>query len=119
VLSAQNAVIAAIKPGVDAATLTKVARDYFNKYKDAEGKPLGEHLWHGVSHHVGLDVHDASVPGNLEPGMVITVEPGLYFPSESLGIRIEDTILVTEKGAEILSAALPREPDEVEKAMAR
>ena len=51
--------------------------------------------------------------------MVITVEPGIYIPEENLGIRIEDVILVTEKGAKILSEALPRDPSELERALAR
>jgi len=51
--------------------------------------------------------------------MVITMEPGIYIPEEGIGIRIEDVVLVTEDGARILSAALPREADEVEKALAR
>ncbi len=54
----------------------------------------------------------------LEPGMVITVEPGLYIPEENLGVRIEDDVLVTKDGYNILTARLPRAPDEVEKAMA-
>jgi len=73
-----------------------------------------------VSHHVGLDVHDPGItPPTLAAGMVITVEPGIYIPEESLGVRIEDTVVVTEGGAKILSAGLPRELDEVEKAMAK
>ena len=51
--------------------------------------------------------------------MVITIEPGLYIPEEGIGIRIEDVVLVTENGAKVLSAALPKEPDEIEKALAR
>jgi Xaa-Pro aminopeptidase len=77
----------------------------------------------GVGHHLGLDVHDcAAVPrddyqdGALEPGMVLTVEPGLYFHAHDLtvppelrgiGVRIEDDLLVTASGAEVLSEALP------------
>jgi Xaa-Pro aminopeptidase len=85
---------------------------------------------HGTSHHLGLDVHDcaqarreAYLDGELRPGMVLTVEPGLYFKADDelvppelrgIGVRIEDDVLVTETGYENLSAALPRAPDEVE-----
>ncbi len=121
VLGAQKAVLAAIKPGVNMSDLTKIARDYIDSHgKDLHGKSLGKYLPHGVSHHVGLDVHDPGpMPTILAAGMVITVEPGIYIPEENIGVRIEDTVLVTENGAKNLSAALPREPDEVEKAMAR
>ncbi len=121
VLGAQQAVIDAIKPGVPVADLTRIAREYIDKQgKDKDGKGLSKYLPHGVSHHVGLDVHDASLAtAKLEPGMVITVEPGLYLPDENIGIRIEDVVLVTEKGATVLSGALPRSPDEVEKALAK
>jgi Xaa-Pro aminopeptidase len=119
VLGAQNAAIAAIKPGVAMSELTKIARDYINSHgKDLKGNTLGKYLPHGVSHHVGLEVHDPG-PQTIAPGMILTVEPGIYIPEENIGIRIEDTVLVTENGAKILSAGLPREPDEVEKAMAR
>lgn len=119
VLGAQKAVLAAVKPGVEISSLSKIARDYLNQYKDADGTPMGKYLPHGVSHHVGLDVHDATAPGPLQAGMVITVEPGIYIPKENIGIRIEDTVLVTENGVELLSGTLPREPEEVEKALAR
>ncbi len=90
---------------------------------------------HGTSHHLGLDVHDCAqargetyLDGILEPGMVFTIEPGLYFQPDDLlvpaelrgiGVRIEDDVLVTADGAENLSAALPRDPDAVEAWMAR
>jgi Xaa-Pro aminopeptidase len=118
VLGAQNAVLAAIKPGVEISSLTKIAKDYLDQHKDSDGTPMSKYLPHGVSHHVGLDDHDPTAPGPLEASMVITVEPGIYIPKENIGIRIEDTVLVTEKGVELLSGALPREPEEVEKAMA-
>ena len=129
VLGAQNAVIAAMKPGVrmggppgdeDPHTLKKIAVDYMNAHgKDRHGEPLGKYFIHGLGHNVGLDVHDATVPGPLEEGMVVTVEPGIYIPEEGIGIRIEDVVLVTAKGSKVLSAALPREPDEIEKALAK
>jgi Xaa-Pro aminopeptidase len=121
VLGAQKAAIAAVKPGMKAGrgagTLQQIAYDYINTHgKDQHGTPLGKYFTHGLSHHVGLDVHDPSEPGvELKPGMVITIEPGIYIPEENIGVRIEDTILVTENGCKILSGALPREVEEIEK----
>jgi Xaa-Pro aminopeptidase len=126
VLGAQRAAIAAIKPGMTIAktgpdSLYKIAYDYINSHgKDLHGEPLGKYFTHGLSHHVGLEVHDASdTNAPLEAGMVITVEPGVYIPEERLGVRIEDVVLVTESGAKVLSAALPKEPEEIERAIAR
>ena len=124
VLGAQKAAIAAIQPGArlsgEGETLNKIAKDYINAHgKDLRGEPLGKYFTHGLGHPVGLQVHDPRPDEPLEEGMVITVEPGLYIPDEGIGIRIEDVVLVTEKGARILSAALPREPDEIEKALAK
>jgi Xaa-Pro aminopeptidase len=81
---------------------------------------------HGTSHYLGLDVHDVGRYGRLEPGMVITVEPGLYVaPARDLeprwwniGIRIEDDVLVTEEGPRVLSGGAPKDPDAVEAMMA-
>lgn len=121
VLGAQKAAIAAIKPGVamegDGRTLQQIAYSYINTHgKDLHGEPLGKYFTHGVGHFVGLDVHD---PGDLRQplsaGMVITIEPGVYIGEENLGVRIEDTLLVTEHGSTNLSAALPREISEIEK----
>ena len=91
--------------------------------------------FHGSGHHLGIDVHDCAharkeqyADAVLEPGMILTVEPGFYiqpddnlFPEEyrGIGVRIEDDILVTESGCKILSNALPRHPDEVEAYMAK
>ena len=100
-----------------------------------EGQQHRRWMVHGTSHHLGLDVHDCAqargelyLDGVLEPGMVFTIEPGLYFKSDDLavpeeyrgmGVRIEDDVLVTADGNENLSAALPRTPDEIEAWMAR
>jgi Xaa-Pro aminopeptidase len=125
VLGAQNAALAAIKPGMTlygpaAISLQKIAMDYIDSHgKDKEGRALGRYFIHGLSHHLGLDVHDPSgLPRPLEPGMVITVEPGIYIPEENLGVRIEDDVLVTPTGHKLLTARLPRSPDEIEKIMA-
>jgi Xaa-Pro aminopeptidase len=73
---------------------------------------------HGLSHWLGMNVHDVGAYSRrLQPGMVFTIEPGIYIPAESIGIRIEDDILVTPTGAEILSSAIPRTVEEVEQAM--
>jgi Xaa-Pro aminopeptidase len=126
VLGAQKAVIEAVKPGVFLTrpypnNLTGIAYDYINTHgKDLHGEPLGKYFTHGVGHHVGLDVHDAadlSVP--LADGDVITVEPGIYIPEENIGIRIEDMVLVTKDGARLLSGSLPRDPDEIQRALGR
>jgi Xaa-Pro aminopeptidase len=124
VLGAQKAAIAAIKPGArmwgEEGSITRIARDYINSHgQDLQGKPLGKYFTHGLGHPVGIDVHDAMINEPLEAGMVITVEPGIYIPEENIGVRIEDVVLVTQEGAKILSAALPREADAVEKALAK
>jgi Xaa-Pro aminopeptidase len=87
--------------------------------KDLQGEPLGKHFTHDIGHHVGLQVHDPRFDGPLEAGMVITIEPGVYIAEEQLGVRIEDVVLVTPNGAKVLSAALPKEPDEIEKAVSK
>ena len=125
VLGAQNAAMAAIKPGVDmcqksSKSLHKISYDYINSHgKDLHGNPLGQYYIHGLGHNIGLNVHD---PGDyckpLQPGMVVTMEPGVYIPEENLGVRIEDDVLVTETGYKLLSERLPRDPAEIEKIMA-
>jgi Xaa-Pro aminopeptidase len=125
VLGAQAAAIQALKPGMDMCrsgkkSVYKIAYDYINSHgKDEHGKPLGQYFIHGLGHSIGLNVHD---PGDLcqpfAPGMVVTVEPGIYIPEESIGVRIEDDILITDTGSEVLSQRLPRSPDEIEKIMA-
>ena len=76
---------------------------------------ITDYYWHNVSHHLGLDVHDIiSRERVLEAGMVVTVEPGIYIPEWNIGLRIEDDVLITEDGCEILSAGVPREAEEIE-----
>ena len=102
-------------------TLQSIAYNYINTHgKDLHGKPLGQYFIHGLGHNVGLNVHDATPDHctSLAPGMVITVEPGIYIPEENLGVRIEDDVLITETGIELLSQKLPRNVEEIEKIMA-
>lgn len=122
VLGAQQAAIDAAKPGLkllglETDSLNGIARRYVDSHgKDLHGEPLGKYYLHSLGHHVGLDVHDATDPAlELAPGMVVTIEPGIYIAEESIGIRIEDVILITEKGAKVLSSALPRDAREIEK----
>jgi Xaa-Pro aminopeptidase len=123
VLGAQNAALAAARPGVFMGqgknSLQKIAHGYIDSHgKDLNGKPLGQYFIHGLGHSVGLNVHDPTdYDSPLEPGMVVTLEPGIYIPDENLGVRIEDMILVTADGAELLTRRLPRDPDEIEKMM--
>jgi Xaa-Pro aminopeptidase len=146
VYEAQEAGIAAVKPGAKFRDFHEAAQRVLTERLVAWGLLEGpvekvmelglQRRWtlHGTGHMLGMDVHDCSaarreayVEGTLEPGMCLTVEPGLYFqpddltvPEEyrGLGVRIEDDILVTEDGNENLSAALPRRSAEVEAWMA-
>lgn len=89
-------------------------------YKEKLHAAVYRYYYHNVSHHLGLDVHDASFRDmKLEPGMVITDEPGLYFAEYGIGIRIEDDILVTEDGSEVLSSEIIKDVDAIEAFMAK
>jgi Xaa-Pro aminopeptidase len=124
VLGAQNAAIAAAKPGMYIGRhgnkgLYEIAFDYINSHgKDLHGQRLGQYFIHGLSHPIGLNVHDPMDYGKpLESGMIVTMEPGIYIPEEKIGVRIEDDILITPNGNEVLTGRLPRDPDEIEKVM--
>jgi Xaa-Pro aminopeptidase len=80
-----------------------------------EASEVKNFYMHGVSHFLGMDTHDVFWGDSiLEPGNVITVEPGLYIEKEEIGIRIEDDVLVTDKGREVLSPNIPKEIEELE-----
>jgi Xaa-Pro aminopeptidase len=86
--------------------------------RDKKGNPLDRYFIHGLSHWLGMDVHD--VGGMAKPipvGAVFTIEPGIYIPEEKLGVRIEDDYLVTESGLVKLSGKLPSAPDDIERLM--
>lgn len=111
VLDAQKAAIDAIKPGVFLWQVDQAARDVIAR------AGLGDYFIHSIGHQLGLEVHDITPDGPLTPGMVITIEPGVYLPEKNLGIRIEDDILITPSGSENLTPHVPKEIDEIEKAM--
>lgn len=105
VLDAQLAAIKAMKPGVMVSEVDRIAREVI------EMAGMGPNFNHGLGHGIGLDIHEAPRLGKnhdrpLEPGMVVTVEPGVYFPGWG-GVRIEDDVLITRDGHEVLSS-LPR-----------
>ena len=144
VLEAADAAFQVVKPGAIfrdihqaamAVIAAKVSEWGFLPVELAEAlAPEGQHhrryMIHGTSHHLGLDVHDCAharremyLEGELTPGMVFTIEPGLYFQPDDetvpaswrgIGVRIEDNILVTDTGAQNLSAGIPRTATEVE-----
>ena len=127
VLAAQDAGIAACKPGAPFGAPDAAARAVVNKGLVALGIVATEaearkYFPHGTSHHLGLDVHDMG-PRTLDPGVVLTVEPGIYIPPGSncdkkwwsIGVRIEDDILITPTGNQNLSAAAPRTVADIEK----
>lgn len=129
VLAAQKAAIDAFVVGKstindrdrrDPNSLDTAAFNYINTHgKDLNGQPLGQYWLHGLGHMVGIDVHDpANYPAVLKPGMVFSIEPGVYIPDEKLGIRIECVFMVGEDGKLIdMDAALPHTANEVESAM--
>jgi Xaa-Pro aminopeptidase len=150
VREAADAAFAAARPGakfraVHEAAMTVIARRTAEwgllpvtaeEALDADrGGQHRRYMVHGTSHHLGIDVHDCAqarrdmyYDGILEPGMVFTIEPGLYFQIDDLtvpeeyrgiGVRIEDDVLMTESGPENLSAAMPRTADEIEQWVAR
>ena len=88
--------------------------------KIAKPEEIGKYYMHSVSHHLGIDVHDAAVDeaSPLRPGMIISDEPGLYIDEEAIGIRIEDDLLITESGCVVLSEQVPRTTEEIEAIMA-
>lgn len=102
VLEAQLAAIRACRPGATMAQVDSAARKVIAK------AGLGDYFIHGIGHHLGLEVHDADPQSPLKPGMIVTIEPGVYIPEESLGVRIEDDILVTSGAPKVLTAAIPK-----------
>lgn len=112
VFEALEAAIAAVKPGKHLFHADDAARAVLRK-GGVEDKYV-----HGIGHQLGMEVHDVTPDDALQPGMVVTIEPGVYLPEEKIGIRIEDDILVTPNGNRNLTGNLvPREAREIERIM--
>lgn len=120
VLKANEEVIKAIKPGVPFTRLNEIVKEIYLEELQKLGMinhidEVSKYYYHGVSHFLGLDTHDVGDRSLiLEPGMVLTVEPGLYIEEEEIGIRIEDDVLVTEAGCEVLSKDIIKTVAEIE-----
>lgn len=130
VLKAQDAAIKACKPGTSLRELDGLARRIINKGLTDLGIIPSEttpHMYypHGLGHHLGLDVHDRGDYSMLKENMVITIEPGIYIPENSrcdkkwwgIAVRIEDDILLTKDGYELLSISAPRTVEAIENTM--
>jgi len=130
VYQAQEEAIQMAKPGVSMAEMGNLAKDIINKGLAKLGIIENEttrhpYYPHGLSHHIGLDVHDKGPRGPLQENMVITVEPGIYIPKGSkcdpkwwgIAVRIEDDILITKDGSELLSGFAPRKSEDIEALM--
>jgi Xaa-Pro aminopeptidase len=129
VLKAQEEAMKICKPGTPRQQLTVVCREVINKGLTELGIIKSEtekHMYfpHGVSHHIGLNVHDQGGP-NLEENNTVTIEPGIYIPDNSscdkkwwgIAVRIEDDYLITQDGYELLSAYAPRTVKDIEAMM--
>lgn len=114
VLAAQEKAIAAVKPGVTLAWLSDLANG------ELRARGYGDQIRHGVCHYVGLEVHDTgSYAKPLEPGVVFTIEPGAYDEAKGYGVRIEDVVVVTETGCEVITRGVPVDRTAVEELVGR
>lgn len=124
VLKANRSVAEMAKPGITLKDLNDhcksvLAQGLIELGLIEKEEEVGKYYMHGVSHHLGIDVHDVTVPekAKLEPGMIITDEPGLYIDEEEIGIRVEDDLLITEDGCVVLSEDIVRTVEEIEAKM--
>ncbi len=109
-LEIQEYAIALLGPGVTIREYQKKTEAFAEKqFKKLKCSMASKPFPHGFSHFMGIDVHDAGLYDEpLVPGSVITVEPGIYLPDEGIGMRVEDNVLITENGVEILSKNIPK-----------
>ncbi|MDR3173196.1 MAG: aminopeptidase P N-terminal domain-containing protein [Treponema sp.] len=119
VLTAQERVVSMLKPGLEIDKTLDIARETLLPFCREAGVAAGPEdmkklLPHGICHYLGLDTHDVGRRDTLTPGMVITIEPGLYLPQFGFGIRIEDDAEITETGCCLLPVGGPKTPEEIE-----
>src|SRR5690242_17742245 len=122
VLATQQAAFDSTHPGTTIGQLNRIARDYMRAHSGTlcGAETCDTYFIHGLSHWLGMDVHDVGdYTTPLQPGMIFTIEPGIYLSRESLGVRIEDDVVVTATGAEWLSAKAPKTTAEIERLMKR
>jgi Xaa-Pro aminopeptidase len=109
VYAAQEKAFEECKPGSSLSQVHQAAA------KELRGRGFGDAFWHGTSHWLGMATHDVGRgAARFEPGMVFTVEPGVYLPEEGMGVRIEDVVVITEEGYELLSSMIPRSIEDIE-----
>jgi Xaa-Pro aminopeptidase len=109
VLEAQLAGIASVKPGATLNSMDQACRKVLKAHE------MGSMMPHGAGHYVGMEVHDVGgFMKPFEPGVVLTVEPGVYDEKSGIGIRIEDVVLVTADGCEVLSSGVPKDRSSIE-----
>jgi Xaa-Pro aminopeptidase len=122
VLAANEAAIAMVAPGVDHQEISQKAADIVGEGLVSLGliqdkSEYRKYYFHGLSHHLGMRVGRSTPLDKLEPGMVLTIEPGIYIREEKIGVRIEDDVLVTKTGHEVLSRQVPKTISDIEKIM--
>lgn len=84
------------------------------KNQDPNNPLYKQYFMHGISHHLGLDVHDLGTYKTIKPGMVITVEPGIYITQENIGIRLEDNVIIHNSYTENITNEIPIEIEDIE-----
>ncbi len=110
VYDAQEAAFEKCKPGSSLMQVHAAAAALLRE------RGFGEAFWHGTSHWLGMATHDVGASlASFKPGVAFTVEPGVYLPEEGIGVRIEDVVVITEDGYELISGMIPRHPDHIEK----
>lgn len=126
VLEGQQKVIDAIRPGQPFSRLNEILKEHYLEALKEIGlvktmADVAKYYYHGVSHYLGAETHDIGryTERVLQPGMVLTVEPGLYIEEWGIGIRIEDDALVTEDGCEIMTKDMIKTVEEIEAFMAK